>query len=178
MPTLRTPPSGPSVSAPTRVGTPTSSTAPWMSSNTVGSLNGSMSVEFSGQITRSAWRASPAATCAAYSSVASTWLFRTARRSANASIPSPGTFPCTAATTTVRASSFGPGARGCAKPDPREADRQVAATAADARTGVRRTITIAHANTVDTRATAKVTPADPTYANSGATGAVSYTHLR
>src|SRR5680860_1574896 len=63
MPWLRTSVgSSPSTMAPTSTGTPTASTASWMSALTVGSVNGSMSVEFSGQITMSGAGASPDST--------------------------------------------------------------------------------------------------------------------
>src|SRR5680860_275131 len=110
MPWLRTSVgSSPSTMAPTSTGTPTASTASWMSALTVGSVNGSMSVEFSGQITMSGAGASPDSTCAAKSLVAVTWLSRTALRSEKAFIPSPGTLPCTAATVTESAFSLGEG---------------------------------------------------------------------
>ena len=62
-----------------------------------------MSVEFSGHSTRSGRGVSPARTRSASSRVSRTWLSSTARRSAKASIPSPGTSPWTAATWVVRA---------------------------------------------------------------------------
>ena len=65
-----------------------------------GSRVGSTSLEFSGQITRSGWSTSPAATRPASATVASTWLLRTCRRWALKSRPSRGTLPCTMATVT------------------------------------------------------------------------------
>ncbi len=63
--------------------------------------SGSMSLEFSGQITRSGWGCRPAATSAASCSVTRTWLSSTARRWALKSRPRRGTLPWTAAIVTV-----------------------------------------------------------------------------
>ena len=83
-----------------QVGAPMSLTALWMLARAAGSLNGSMSVEFSGQITRFGAGTVPFLTSAASWCVASVWLSSTARRSLKAVRPEPGTLPCTAATTT------------------------------------------------------------------------------
>ena len=119
-----------------------------------------MSVEFSGQITRSGCFAVPASTRLPRSSVASTWLSSTARRSANASSPSPGTLPWTAATVTSGSSadvgSHGTHRRSAGQGERPERPRSTA------RTGVRRNRRTAHARVVPSRATTKVAPGAPT----------------
>ena len=62
--------------------------------------SGSMSEEFSGQMTNIGCGTCPARTCSASRNVSATWLSSTARRWALKSSPSRGTLPCTAATVT------------------------------------------------------------------------------
>ena len=92
---------GPSVTAPTRIGTLTACTAVSMSGRVSASLYGSMSVEFSGQITRSGFTCVPASTCFCRSSVAFMWFLVTVRARPRNSSPLPGTLPCTIAAVTV-----------------------------------------------------------------------------
>ena len=107
-----------------------------------------MSEEFSGHTTRSGRGASPASIRAASRWVTRTWLSSTARRSAKASSPSPGTLPCTAATRT-RGSPGRPGCQG--NSDARQARTTAAATPATARPGVFRATSTAQARVVPTQ---------------------------
>ncbi len=88
--------------APTRIGALIARAARsiWAAASALRS--GSMSLEFSGQITRSGCGLRPAATSAASCSVTRTWLSSTARRWALNSRPSRGTLPCTAAMVATR----------------------------------------------------------------------------
>src|SRR3954470_5478069 len=129
-----------------------------------------MSEEFSGQTTRSGRFASPAWILAAKPLVAETWLSSTTRRSANASRPSPGTLPCTAATVILRL----PVVEGCQDQTAAAlATMPAATTAATALTGVRRTCSTPQAIDVPSSATRNVTPGAPTYANAGISGVSS-----
>ena len=104
-----------------------------MASVASGLRSGSMSLEFSGQITRSGCGARPARTRAARSRVPRAWLSRTARRSALNSSPGSGTLPWTAATCTLRPPAEG--TRGTASPPSRTA-RSAAAQSTRAATGL------------------------------------------
>ena len=99
---------------PTRIGAPTARAARSIAAAASGLRSGSMSEEFSGQITRSGCGARPAATSAASCSVRRTWLSSTARRWALKSRPRRGTLPWIAATVTVRLRSPGGAARSAA----------------------------------------------------------------
>ncbi len=87
-----------------------------------GLASGSMSEEFSGQMTTIGCGARPARTSSASRSVSRTWLSSTARRWALNSSPSRGTLPCTAATV-IGWSSPAPGT-GLADMRPRQRRRQ------------------------------------------------------
>ena len=157
--------SGPaSTIAPTRIGTPIAAAAVWMPARVCASLNGSTAVEFSGHSTKSGSGRSPAATSAASSTVARTWLSVTWRKSASTSVPSPGTSPCTEATRKVPS---GLGSQGCRA----GASRTAAAptSPAPAASGRRSRIASA-ASDAPARASSRLTPVAPTYASAGATG--------
>ena len=102
MPTLRiSPGTSPRSTVPTRIGTPIAVAAAAICWAASGLRSGSMSLEFSGQTTRSGCGCRPAATSAASCWVARTWLSSTARRWALKSRPRRGTLPCTIATVTA-----------------------------------------------------------------------------
>ena len=69
----------PSTIAPTRIGTPIAELAARMPELVSASSKGSTAVEFSGHTTRSGCGTSPASTCRARSTVASTWFWVTWR---------------------------------------------------------------------------------------------------
>ena len=104
-----------------------------------------MSEEFSGHTIRSGRCAWPDLIRLASAWVAATWLSSTTRRSANASSPSPGTLPCTAATVTRRLC----GDVACqGQTAAAQASTAAAASPATARSGVRRTQSRVHASVV------------------------------
>ncbi len=101
--------SGPSTSVPTRVGTPTAFTASSIRRYAAGSVNGSRSDEFSGQITTSGRSVRPAAMSAASFSVAAAWLLSTCIGRPRKSMPGLGTLPWMTATLTLSSPFVGTG---------------------------------------------------------------------
>ena len=96
---------GPARTPPTRIGALIACAATEIWSAASGLASGSMSDEFSGQMTNKGCGARPARTSSDSFTVSRTWLSSTARRSALNSRPSRGTLPCTAATLTAGSSA-------------------------------------------------------------------------
>ena len=146
--------------APTTTGTPISSVTDWISARASALANGSMSEEFSGQITRSGRAVRPAATCWASRRVSRTWLSSTARRWFAKSSPARGTLPWTAATVITRSPGAAAACAGTARPT---AGPTSTATRAPASAGARRSgsTTVNHHRPAPESTTPKLTSGAP-----------------